>query len=600
MLSITTPFGFASAEDAVTLNEDGGLELSITANRRLQSINKTLAPVSVITREEIDGLQALDIIDVLRLQTGVDISRTGGAGSQTSVILRGAESDQVLVLVDGIRVSSVTTGSFDWSSISLDQIERIEVVRGSRTALYGSDAIGGIIQVFTRKNSTPYASVTLGKYGTKRASAGFSKGFNKTKVSLNVSAEESDGFSATNINAGEFSFNPDKDPYEKRSVTAAFSHQLTNSSKVGIDLLHSRNKADFDQGDSDTELQTLGAFLDIKVSERWSQKLKLSRTNSDLESASEFGISTFDTNRQTLNWQNDLKISDRTALILGLDYREDEGKSADYDEKIDNKAVYANITNQRGRLNLELSARYDKHSQAGNEVTGQIATGFELTPDTTLYASYGTAFKAPTINELFYPGFFGSFAGNPDLDPETSKTFELGIKSKVLNNQRLEANLFHTKVEDLISFSGVDNQAINNNEVTIKGLELGYSGNVSKFDWGLGATIQRAENDGTGESLIRRPNNKFTANLGYTPNAKTRLGLDASLVSSRIDNDFSSFPSERKKLDSYELVNLTIKQKLTKHTSLGLRVENILDDDYELANGFNTPGRGAFVTFSYR
>ena len=600
LTSLQVPGVLAAETDAITLNKAGGLELSITANRRLQQVDETLAPVSVITRNNIEQIQAQDVIDILRLQTGVNISRSGGAGLQTSVFLRGSESRHALVLLDGVRVSSATIGSFDWSSISVDQIERIEIVRGARTSLYGSDAIGGIIQIFTRKNDSPYASITYGSNDTKRASAGFSKKIEKTRLSLNVSAEDSDGFSASNQKAGEFTYDPDDDGYLKKSVSAALSHQFTDHTKAGLDVFYSKNKADFDQGTSETDLETIKAYLQAKVSDKWSQQLSLSQSINDSASTSSYGVSRFDSKRRELNWQNDLKLSKNTDLTLGANYLEDSGKTADFDDKITNKAMYASILNKRGKLNLELSGRYDKHSQAGSDVTGQVAVGYAFTPSTTAYANYGNAFRAPNINDLYYPGFFGSFAGNPDLEAETSKTFEIGVKSRLSRIHRLEASLFNTKVDNLINLTGVDNQAINVDKVTLKGLELSYTGNTDIFDWGFGATIQRLEDAATGERLIRRPNNKFTANAGLKLSSKTRIGIDAEVSSSRLDNNFAVFPSKRVKLGAYNLLNLSLNHKLSKHTNLGLRVENLTNEDYELAYGFNTPGRSAYLTFTYK
>ncbi|WP_299878637.1 TonB-dependent receptor [uncultured Cocleimonas sp.] len=591
------------ADEAVQLNDEGELELSITANRRLQKTNETLAPVSVITRKNIDEIQAQSIIDVLRLQNGVDISRSGGEGSQTSVFLRGSNSNQSLVLVDGVRVSSVTAGSFDWSALPTEQIERIEIVRGARTALYGSDAIAGVIQVFTRKNGGPYASVSLGEFGTKRGSAGFSKSLGKngnSKLSLNVAAENSDGFSSTNSNAGEFSFNPDDDGYKKRSVTGAFSHDFSDTTKVGINILSSNNKNDFDQGKSETDLQTISAFFQSNINEKWSQKLSVSRSENNLESISSFGASTFDTEREELDWQNNLNLSDKTALVLGANYRKDQGKTNDFDDDISNKALYANLNSGVGKFTFELAGRYDDHSLAGSEFTNQLAAGFALTPKTTAYASYGTAFTAPSINDLYYPGFFGSYAGNPDLEAETSKTFEIGLKSELAKNHKFEASMFRTKVENMIGFTGENNQASNTEKVLLKGVELSYAGSANKFDWGLGASILRATNDLTNERLVRRPNNKFTAKLGYAMTSRTRLGADLISSSSRQDDDFSSFPSTRVKLDSYTLLNLTLNQKINKHMKVGVRVENVTDEDYQLASGFNTPGRAAYLTLSYQ
>ena len=286
-------------------------------------------------------------------------------------------------------------------------------------------------------------------------------------------------------------------------------------------------------------------------------------------------------------------------MIIGTNYRQDKGKSNDFNESVSNKALYANINNKRGKLNLDASLRYDKHSQAGGKATGQLAAGYELSGNTTTYASYGTAFKAPNINELYYPGFFGSYAGNPDLKPETSKTFEIGLKSQISPNQRVEASLYQTKVSNLISYSGENNQAINSDKVTLKGLEVGYSAKFNKLDLGVDVSLLRTKDEATKLRLIRRPNSKITLNLGYSVTERTHLGLDASLVSSRADKDFSAFPSTRTTLDKYALLNLAVKQKIGKHMSVGLRLDNVTDEKYELAHGYNTPGRGAYVTFSY-
>ena len=589
-----------NVKDSVKISNAGGLELSITANRKPQAIDKTLASVSVVTREEIDKVQAQDIIDVLRLQHGISISRNGGAGSPTSIFIRGSESDHVLVLLDGVRVSSATTGAFDWSQIQLDQIERIEIVRGSRAALYGSDAIGGVIEITSRKNTLPYASITAGKYGTYKGSAGFSKNDGKNHVSANISLEESDSFSATNKKAGQFTFNADKDPYKKSSVGLSFSRQLTDRTKAGIEIFQSKNKVDYDQGESDGELQTVNATLLFDPSDHWSQKFSLSHVKDELESKSSFGISNFSTHRKALNWQNNIKISDATSLILGLDYRQDKGKSKDYDEEINNKAIYANIHNKRGALNLDASLRFDKHSQAGDKTTGQVAAGYDLSKSTTAYASYGTAFKAPNINELYYPGFFGSYAGNVTLKPETSKTFEIGLKSQLTKNQRLEVSLFQTKVKNLISFTGDKNQAVNAEKVTLKGFEAGYSGQFNKLDWALDLSLLETKDKKTGKSLLRRPDSKVTLNLGYAITERTRIGLDASLVSKRDGMDFSAFPAKRVKLKDYTLLNLSVNHKVTKHIGVGMRLENVTDDNYELAYGYNTPKRGAYLTLSYK
>jgi vitamin B12 transporter len=576
--------------DSVELTDDGGLQLSITANRRAQAIDKTLASVTVITREDIKKIQAHDIVDVLRLQHGISISRNGGSGSSTSVFIRGSESDQVLVIMDGVRVSSATTGAFNWGNISLAQIERVEIVRGPRAALYGSDAIGGVIEITTRKDFTPYISLGYGKYATKQLSAGFSGDIGKNQVSINISGEKSDGFSATNEKA-QYTFNADKDPHDKKGVSLSLSRQFNDRIKAGIKLTKHKNKVDYDQGDTDSNLETVSIYMNSEISERWRHEVRASQTKNDLLSTSFYGKSRFNTRRKELNVQHNYSVSNNTSFIIGGNYREDRGISNNYDKKLDNKALYGNINNRNGALNLDLSIRYDKHSKAGSKTTGQVAAGYELSPNTTAYASYGTAFKAPNINELYYPGFFGSYAGNPNLKPETSKTFEAGIKTQLSKNQRLETSLFKTDVKNLISYTGVNQQAINNNNVKIKGLEIGYAANFGKLDLGLDVSLLKARDDNN-KQLIRRPKSKVTLNLGYAISDKTRLGLDASIVSSRLDR-------RDKTLDKYALVNLSLNQKVSKNTDIGLRLENVTNEDYELAYGYNTPKRGAYLTLTY-
>lgn len=584
------------AEDAAT----NLAEVVVTADRTARTVDDTLASVSIITRDDIEVIQAVDIIDVLRLQPGVNLSRTGNAGNQTSVFLRGSESDHALVLIDGVRVSSSTTGAFDWSNFPVEQIERMEIVRGPRAALYGSDAIGGVIQVFTRRSGSPYGSVTLGKYGTKKGAAGISVG-DKTKFSVNVSAEDSDGFSSQSL-AGGGAVNQDDDGYKKRSLTLALSHAYSASLKIGADILHTSNDSQFDSGsdfgpdvgEQDAKIDTQSVYVVADVSDRWSQKIQISNAKNDLLST----FSKFVTKRQELDWQNDVEISDKTGIIFGANYRQENAKTPDYDRDIRNKALFGNINYRQNAMSYDVSLRYDDHNLAGNKTTGQLAAGYDFSSKTNAFVSYGTAFKAPTTNELFSPGFdFGGgnflFTGNPDLKPETSETWEIGLKSRLSNNQSLQLSLYSTDVENLISFAGPSSQQTNINKASLKGIELDYSGAAEKWNWGVNATVQDTENKETGERLLRRPNTKLNLTFGYDVTQKTHLGIDATHASSR--DDFGGV-----KLDDYTLLNLSAKQQLNKHMSLGLRLENATDEDYELASGFNTAGRAAYVTFSYQ
>lgn len=585
-----------NAEETIQDDLQTGLELSITANRRVESLDKTLASVSVITRADIEKSQAKDIADVLQSQRGISLSRNGGSGSTTSVFVRGSESDHVLVLLDGVRVSSTNTSAFDWASLALNLVEKIEIVRGPRAALYGSDAIGGVIEITTRRKQGAHLSVTAGKYKTQNISGGLSGG-DRTKFSLGFSVEKADTFSSTNEKAGIYTFDDDLDPYQRDSLNLGVSHELNDKIKVGARFFNSKNEADFDQGTTESDLKTLSTYLEAKSTDNWSQKLTLTQSENNVEST----FSTFDSSRNELNWQNNVTLSDSTSIILGVNHRQDEGASNNYDEKVKNSALYANVNNRRGALNLDASARYDKHETAGSDVTGQLAVGYDF-GKVTAYTSYGTAFKAPSLSDLYYPGFGEnlSYAGSEDLEAETSKTFEIGLKSQITPNQRIEVSAFHSNVDNLISYTGENNGAINIDKVKLKGLEVGYSGDANNLDWGLGLSLLRTNDEATDESLIRRPESKVTLDLGYTIATKTRVGLNAELVGTRDDINFASFPSERVELEKYSLLNLSVSHKINKHVSAGIRVDNVTDEDYELAYGYNTAGRGAYLTVNLK
>lgn len=595
-----------SMADTINVSDNGGLQLSITANRRAQAIDKTLASVTVITRKDIDKIQAQDVVDVLRLQRGIDISRNGGVASTTSVFMRGSGSEQVLVLLDGVRVSS-NSGAFDWSQVSLEAIERIEIVRGPRAALYGSDSIGGVIELTTRKNAKPYVSATVGSFGTQKLSAGLSGGTEKIQASVNVSTDKSDGFSSTNIKSADY--DPDDDAYQKNSVSLSLSNKFTENTKAGIELFHSNNKAKYDEGNfanditkNDASLENISTFIESKVSDSWSQKLRLSHSNDELDIVSIFGVFNYVSKGKELNWQNDLQLSETTSAIFGLNYRDKSGKTSNFNERIKNKAIYANINNKQGKLNVDLSARFDDNSQAGNKATGQFAIGYDVSNSTSVYGSYGTAFKAPTMNELFFPSFFGSSAGNPNLQPETSKTLEVGLKKQPFKNAHFEVSAFRTEVDDQISPNTASNMVINVDKATIKGLEIGFSGSYKVLDWGVDLTHLNTESTPSGERNLRMPNNKLALNIGYTINDKTRLGIDALLVSSRSDIAVApvTYVRSRVDLDGYGLLNLSLNHKLNKRMKVGLRLENVTDEDYELAHGYNTPKRSGYLTFSYK
>ena len=568
--------------------------ITVTANRLPQTADEALTSVTVIGREQIEALQAGSLVDILRLQTGVDAVQSGGLGGNASVYLRGTESGHVLVLVNGVRASSATGGAFAWQHLDPAQIERIEIVRGPRASLYGSDAIGGVIQIFTRQSEGPSVYVGGGSFNTRKLVAGYGGG-DKVRFNIEGSMVESDGFDATTPD--NFSHNPDDDGYQNRSVSAGLSLPLGARTRLEFNGWLSDGELEYDQGRQDTENNTLSAVLRHDLGERWQHQLRLGRSEDRIEDVSAFPA-TITTERTSLDWQNDLSISDEQLLTLGVSYVEDKGKNIDdgagstvFDETTDNLGVFANWLGGFGDNDLQLSARHDDHSEFGSHTTGQIAAGRKFGPANRIWLSYGTAFKAPTLNQLYHPGFFGSFAGNPDLDPERSRTVELGFRHHAPGSRRsIEAALFKTRVDDLIAFVGPNSSAININEADIEGFELSYMDAIGAWGWQANLTLQRAR-DGDGEPLLRRPDEKLALIGNHRFAGGGLVQAELSWVGER--------PDRGGDLDAYTLVNLTASVPLTRGLSLEGRVGNLTDENYQLLAGYETAGRNYFVGLRY-
>lgn len=564
--------------------------LVVTPSRMPEALDRSLAPVSVISREDIRLSAAQDLYELLRLQPGVDIVRTGGPGTQTSIFLRGTNSNHVLVLIDGVRVSSANTGAYAWEQLPLNQIERVEIVRGPRGSLYGSDSIGGVIHVFTRSNPEPYGRITAGSYGTAEAEGGLGYQGERTRLSLTAGYRDVDGFSAQNP-AG-FSYHPDDDGY--RSASLGFK----GSTEAGYgrwqySLLAIDTESEFDQGVSDAE-QTISAIgFRGYVSPSWDYELLAGYVRDDLSSDFGFFTTEFESRRFELGWQNHVDLGEGQQLSIGLDYYRESGRSAEsWDQSRNNAGVFASYDRRFERLHLQVSGRLDDNSRFGSKLTGQVAVGYDLGSRWQLIGSYGTAFRGPNLSEQYSPGFGGLFAGNPDLDPESSASGEIGLRWQHERMGRFAASLFRTDVDDLIAFNGELFQAINVDEARLEGLELEYT--LAPEGWLLNAsaTLQHTEDRATGMPLLRRPEEKGSVTLDRQFDNGSWVGVEWFYSGER--EDFGGVT-----LSDYHLLNLRAGWSFTPAWRLELRGENLGDEAYEPAYGFNSAGRSWFLSLAW-
>lgn len=588
-------------------------EILVTATRTARTADASLAAVTIITRSNIERSQANSLDEVLRAVPDLDISRNGGYGKSTSLFMRGANAGHVLVLVDGVRAASATLGTYSWENLRPEQVERIEIVRGPRAALYGSDAVGGVIQIFTRKADGPFASAGLGSHGTHQVSAGLGGGMGADHGSWRYSLEaghfRSDGIPTNAV------FSRDHG-YENTHFAAGLEGDLAVGLKLNLDFTRAQGHSELDAstGNEDFRNQVFSARLAHQVSTTWSQRLTLGHAVDDYTTHSPTSPSNITTRLSSLSWQHDLALIPDGLTTLGLDFwrdRADKDASGSIHQSLDTVAVFAQQQWRALGSDWVLGLRGDRHDRYGEKTTGSLAWGRDLTPATRLTASWGTAFKAPTVNDLFWPYssdvFFGTTyitQGNPDVQPESARSLELGLRHKLGNGVSLGANLYRTRVKDLIEWQGTltgpdeyTYQPANIGRAAIDGLELTAGGQLGGWQMHAGLTWLDAENEATGAQLDRRPKRKLGLNASH---ALGRGELKAEWIAASARNDLNNSV----RLDGYGIVNLAYRQPLGKDFDLQARVENLFDKDYVLASSFsgdyNTFGRSLFLTLRYQ
>jgi len=590
---------FSSFAYAEFQPEAVGETIVVTPTRTAQTVDDSLASVSVVTRSDIERLQARSLADVLQGMVGVTVVNNGGDGKFTSMFLRGANSDHVLVLIDGVKVGSATTGTAAFQDFPLHLIERIEVVRGPVSSLYGSEAIGGVIQIFTRKGGgplAPSASVTAGSNNTRGATVGLSGGGAHGWFNAGVAHTRTDGFNACKGLPGVacFTNEPDDDGYRNTAFTLRGGYRFAPDSELDLHVLRAQGDNEFDgtfQNQSESVQQVIGAGVTHRFNEVWRVKLSAGQGRDESDNFKD-GVysSTFNTRRNNASLQNDFSLGRNHLLTLGLDRQEDHVSSntAYAVTRRDTTGVFTEYQGQWDKHRVQLALRGDDNSQFGRHTTGNVAWGYPVMANLDLRLAYGTAFKAPTFNQLYYPNY-----GNANLRPETSRNIELGLGGR-LSGGRWSATLFDNRISDLIA--GFPPANINRAE--IRGLELAASRRFGAWDAAVNLTLQDPENASSGANqgkvLPRRAQESLRMDLDRRLGA-WRLGGTLRGEGERFDND-----SNTRRMAGYALLDLRAEYRLAADWSLGGRLENVFDVDYETAFGYNQPGRGAYLTLRYQ
>ena len=592
----------AHADDASSTDLD---KVVVTASRTEQTLNQVLSASTVIDRADIERLQPRSLADLLRTTPGVSIANNGGPGKATSVFMRGTESDHVLVLVDGVKIGSATSGTAAFQDIPVDQIERIEIVRGPYSSLYGSDALGGVIQIFTRHPQgafVPNLSVGVGSWSTLRGSAGFAGRGANGWYSVEASHDQTHGINACRGKpspggGGCYTYEPDDDGYRNNALSLKGGWRFDEQWDADASATRSEGHNYYDGTSSnyaESATQTVGGRLRYRPAQDALVTLNVGRSL-DLSTDYENGVyaDTFNTHRDLASLQADLgKVGGAWGLTtLGFDWQRDRvvGSTDYFVDARRNHALFAQWQQEFGDNSIQGSVRRDENSQFGGKTTGSLQYGYALTKDLRVTASYGTAFRAPNLGELYSPGYGGYYAGNPALDPERSRTVELGLEWRIDGANRFGARAFATRVHDLVDFSGGDTfQAINIERAAIDGVELTHAWHGDAWSIDSNATLQNPRNSNSGTQLLRRPKKKLDSVIERGFGERFRAGVEVVANGKRDDVNAVTLPG-------YALLNLRASFLLSRNWRLGARLENAFDRFYELAHGYNTPGRSGYL-----
>ena len=561
----------------------------VTATRTEIPVNDAIVPVTVITRDQIEQSLATDLAELLRFEAGIDIGRNGGPGQATSVFLRGTESNHTLVLVDGVRINPGTIGGAAIQNVAPELIDQIEIVKGARSSLFGTDAIGGVINIIMRRSTNSYAEGSVGG-GSFNTSSGFVSGGSRSEngefgVSLNW--QESDGFpvrTGSDLDRG----------YENLSANFYFRRQIGDND---VSIRHWQAEGtveylDFFLNPLDQDFRNASTAIELltPVGDRAQSKLLLSHTVDDIvQNQSDDFV---ESRRASLDWQYSYAIGNHT-LVGGL-YFVDETAAAlsfgtGFQEDTAVKAVFVEDQWSSGRHQTLLAARLTDHESFGQETTWNAEYAFDLSDGLTLNAGIGHAFRAPDASDRY------GFCGNPALMPELADEIQLGLRFYPRPRHELSLGLYRNDIDELIEveFDPVTFECDLRNigEAEIRGGQLAYEYSGEKFGLRTILVSQRANNATDGVRLLRRAEESLTVSL--TRNiGRHRIGL--SVLASGDREDFGGVI-----LDSYVLTNLTGQIALGNRWRLNARIENLLDEEYETAAGFKMQERSGFLELKY-
>jgi vitamin B12 transporter len=570
----------------------------VTATRTAASLDATLASAIVIDRATIEQSQARDVGELLRRHAGIDVVRSGGPGQATSVFIRGAESNHTLVLIDGVKINPGTIGIPSLQFIHPQMIERIEVVKGPRSTLYGSDAIGGVINIITRRPEqarSAQISATAGMYDTRELAVNVGAREGIWRIGADLAIQDTDGFPTRT------------DTFQDRGYDN-IAYNLSVGARLGATDVELRRwqatgtveyfATQYDPDtwaaflapvDQDFDNQTTALQVEHAMTASWLTRATLSTMQDEITQNQ--GNDFLRTRRHSLDWQNNLELG-RHLLTGGITlWREKTATisyGAGFDEDTDINEIYLQDEMEFGAHQFLAGIRHTDHENFGTHTTWNLGYGLALSDNSHLFASAGTAFRAPDATDRF------GYAGNPQLEAETSRSLEVGVRHRFNASTRGSLSLFDTRIDDLIEPNADFSLMENIQKARIRGLEIALHHTAGRWDTQLETSFQHPRNESRDEWLPRRARNSLTGRVGYRF-GNSRLGAELLAAGKRKDSSYSDTVNA-----GYGIFNLLAETRLAPEFKLGARVENLFDREYSVADGYRTADRSFFLTLQYQ
>ncbi len=593
------PLALAAAFPAFSQIQGTGATLKetvVAATRTPTRADELVSDVVVIDRTGIEKSAGRTLPEILSRVPGVQFSSNGGLGKNSSINIRGTEARHVILLVDGVRYGSATTGTPSWDTIPVDMIERIEILKGPASALYGSEAVGGVVQIFLRKGTkgfSPYASVSLGSEKYRQVATGLTGGTGEVSYALGVQKTRDAGFSSTNARVGS-NFNPDRDGFDQEALNASVALQINAAWKVDAGLLHADSVNHTDDGlNRDTRYagrtQTLRTGVEGRLLPGWKTQLRFGQSvdsSRAIEAAPALFPSLFKTTQQQWTWQNDVDTPLGVAL-LGMEHLAQKVDSTTR-YTVNERTVaswFAGLNGSEGRHRWQLNLRSDSNSQFGSGNTGFAGYAFNLTPAWRVHASHGTSFVAPSFNQLYFPGF-----GNSALQPERGRNTDMGITWSDAGHT-VKLVHFDNKIRGFITSTTTP---VNVPRARIDGWTLAYDGSFGALTLRASVDALEPRNEITGKRLPRRSASQVMLGADYGAGVWT-VGGSVLRAGGRFDDTANLKP-----VDGYTTADVYADYALNKDWKLQTRVNNLTNRQYETILGYNQPGRGVFVTLRYQ